>query len=66
MSNHPKPLEGEVYVKHRQIIGYLLAGVLCAGPAMAQELTGTLKNIKDTGAIAGPVHNAPASRQPII
>jgi len=38
-------------VKHRQIIGYLLAGVLCTGPAMAQELTGTLKNIKDTGAI---------------
>jgi glutamate/aspartate transport system substrate-binding protein len=38
-------------VKHRQTIGYLLAGVLCAGPAMAQELTGTLKNVKDTGAI---------------
>ena len=38
-------------MKHRQIIGYLLAGALCAGPAMAQELTGTLKNIKDTGAI---------------
>jgi glutamate/aspartate transport system substrate-binding protein len=38
-------------VKHRQIFGYLLAGVLCTGPAMAQELTGTLKNIKETGAI---------------
>jgi hypothetical protein len=38
-------------VKHRQIIGCLLAGALCTGPAMAQELTGTLKNIKDTGAI---------------
>ena len=38
-------------MKHRQIIGCLLAGALCTGPAMAQELTGTLKNIKDTGAI---------------
>src|SRR6188472_2130894 len=33
------------------MIGYALAGALCATPAMAQELTGTLKNIKDTGAI---------------
>ena len=38
-------------MKHRQTIGYLLAAALCAGPATAQELTGTLKNIKDTGAI---------------
>ena len=38
-------------MKHRQIIGCLLATALCAGPAAAQELTGTLKNIKDTGAI---------------
>ena len=38
-------------MKHRQITGYLLAAALCAGPATAQELTGTLKNIKDTGAI---------------
>ena len=38
-------------MKHRQIIGCLLAGALCTTPAMAQELTGTLKNIKDTGAI---------------
>ena len=38
-------------MKHRQIIGCLLAGALCTAPAMAQELTGTLKNIKDTGAI---------------
>lgn len=38
-------------MKHRQIIGCLLAGVLCTAPAMAQELTGTLKNIKETGAI---------------
>lgn len=28
-----------------------LAGALCAGPALAQQLTGTLKNIKETGAI---------------
>jgi glutamate/aspartate transport system substrate-binding protein len=33
------------------MIGYTLAAALCAGPAMAQQLTGTLKNIKDTGAI---------------
>jgi len=38
-------------VKHSQIIGCLLAGALCTSPAMAQELTGTLKNIKETGAI---------------
>ena len=38
-------------MKHRQIIGCLFATALCAGPAAAQELTGTLKNIKDTGAI---------------
>ena len=38
-------------MKHRQIIGCLLATALCAGPAAAQELTGTLKNIKETGAI---------------
>ena len=39
-------------MKHRQTIGYLLAAAaLFAGPATAQELTGTLKNIKDTGAI---------------
>ncbi|KRR19539.1 ABC transporter [Bradyrhizobium lablabi] len=38
-------------MKHRQIIGCLLAGALCATPAMAQELTGTLKNVKETGAI---------------
>jgi glutamate/aspartate transport system substrate-binding protein len=38
-------------VKHRHMIGCLLATALCVGPAAAQELTGTLKNIKDTGAI---------------
>jgi glutamate/aspartate transport system substrate-binding protein len=38
-------------VKHRHIIGCLLATALCAGPAAAQELTGTLKSIKETGAI---------------
>ena len=35
----------------RKTAGYALAGALCVGPAMAQELTGTLKNIKETGAI---------------
>lgn len=38
-------------MKRKYIIGYALAGALCAGPAMAQELTGTLKNIKETGTI---------------
>ena len=33
------------------MIGYALAAAICAGPAVAQELTGTLKNIKETGAI---------------
>jgi glutamate/aspartate transport system substrate-binding protein len=38
-------------VNHRQIIGCLFAATLCAGPAAAQELTGTLKSIKESGAI---------------
>ena len=38
-------------MKHQTIIGFALAAALCAGPAQAQELTGTLKNIKETGAI---------------
>src|SRR6201746_2485382 len=38
-------------MKRKTMIGYALAAALCATPAMAQELTGTLKNIKETGAI---------------
>jgi glutamate/aspartate transport system substrate-binding protein len=38
-------------MKLKSMIGYALAATLCAGTAMAQELTGTLKNIKETGAI---------------
>ena len=38
-------------MKRSHMIGFALAAVFCAGPATAQELTGTLKNIKDTGAI---------------
>jgi glutamate/aspartate transport system substrate-binding protein len=38
-------------MKRKSMIGYALAATLCATPAMAQELTGTLKNIKETGAI---------------
>jgi glutamate/aspartate transport system substrate-binding protein len=34
-----------------RLIGYALAAAFCAGQANAEELTGTLKNIKDTGAI---------------
>jgi glutamate/aspartate transport system substrate-binding protein len=38
-------------MKRKSMIGYALAATLCASPTMAQELTGTLKNIKETGAI---------------
>src|SRR6476660_2030569 len=38
-------------MKRKTMIGYALVARLSAAPAMAQELTGTLKNIKDTGAI---------------
>jgi glutamate/aspartate transport system substrate-binding protein len=38
-------------MKRKSMIGYALAATLCADTAMAQELTGTLKNIKETGAI---------------
>jgi glutamate/aspartate transport system substrate-binding protein len=38
-------------MKRKSMIGYALAAALCADTAMAQELTGTLKNIKETGAI---------------
>jgi len=38
-------------MKRTYMIGYALVAALSATPAMAQELTGTLKNIKDTGAI---------------
>ena len=38
-------------MKRTMMIGYALAAALCAGQANAQELTGTLKNIKETGAI---------------
>jgi glutamate/aspartate transport system substrate-binding protein len=38
-------------MKRSHMIGFVLAAVLGAGQAGAQELTGTLKNIKETGAI---------------
>src|SRR6476659_2512142 len=38
-------------MKRKTMIGYALVAALSAAPAMAQEFTGTLKNIKDTGAI---------------
>ena len=38
-------------MKRSHMIGFALAAVLGAGQAGAQELTGTLKNIKETGAI---------------
>jgi len=38
-------------MKRKYLIGCALAATLCAGSALAEELTGTLKNIKETGAI---------------
>src|ERR1700744_3373130 len=38
-------------MKRTYMIGYALVAAFCATPVMAQELTGTLKNIKETGAI---------------
>jgi glutamate/aspartate transport system substrate-binding protein len=39
-------------MKRPRMIGLALAAVFCAGQANAEELTGTLKKIKDTGVIA--------------
>jgi len=39
------------HMKQLRILGLALAAALCAGGAQAEELTGTLKNIKETGAI---------------
>src|ERR1700689_1012822 len=38
-------------MKHLRLFGLALAASFCAAQANAQELTGTLKNIKETGAI---------------
>jgi glutamate/aspartate transport system substrate-binding protein len=38
-------------MKHLPMIGLALAAAFCAGQGNAEELTGTLKNIKETGAI---------------
>jgi glutamate/aspartate transport system substrate-binding protein len=38
-------------MKQLRVMGLALAVVFCAGQANAEELTGTLKNIKETGAI---------------
>src|SRR6202795_3481570 len=38
-------------MKQLRLIGLVLAAGCCAGQAHAEELTGTLKNIKETGAI---------------
>src|ERR1700732_2342946 len=42
---------GRGRMKHLRMIGLALAAALGAGQANAEELTGTLKNIKETGAI---------------
>src|SRR6201985_1346683 len=38
-------------MKQLQILGFALAAAFGVGQAQAEDLTGTLKNIKDTGAI---------------
>jgi glutamate/aspartate transport system substrate-binding protein len=38
-------------MKHLRLLGMVLAAGFCAGQAHAEELTGTLKNIKETGAV---------------
>ncbi|HEY0567689.1 MAG TPA: amino acid ABC transporter substrate-binding protein, partial [Xanthobacteraceae bacterium] len=38
-------------MSHLRMIGFALAAAFCGAQANAEELTGTLKNIKDTGAI---------------
>src|ERR1700719_4255844 len=38
-------------MKYLRMIGVALAAAFCAGQANAEELTGTLKNIKESGAI---------------
>src|SRR6516162_6196159 len=47
-ANHPK---GRGHMKHLRLLGLALAASLAVSQAGAEELTGTLKNIKDTGAI---------------
>src|SRR6266566_4308776 len=48
----PQPSNrGRRTMKYFRMMGLGLAAAFCAGQASAQELTGTLKNIKETGAI---------------
>src|SRR6201982_1646275 len=42
---------GRAPMKQLRILGLAFAAAICAGQVQAEELTGTLKNIKDTGAI---------------
>src|ERR1700676_5593780 len=42
---------GRTPMKQLRMIGLALAASFCVGPANAEELTGTLKKIKETGAI---------------
>ena len=47
-----KSSKGEGHeMKRLHVIGLALAASFCAGQANAEELTGTLKKIKETGAI---------------
>jgi glutamate/aspartate transport system substrate-binding protein len=49
----PETIQNEegLRMKHLRMIGLALAAAFCGCQANAQELTGTLKNIKDTGTI---------------
>src|ERR1700760_3756555 len=48
---HPSCPARRIRMKHLRILGLTLAAAFFAGAANAEELTGTLKNIKETGAI---------------
>src|SRR3982074_3232414 len=48
---------GELRMKRLRMLGLALAAVFCAGQANAEELTGTLKKIKETGTINVAYHD---------
>ena len=52
LCKHPgNPKRGSPTMKHLNILGLAVAASLCAGTAYAEDLSGTLKSIKDSGSI---------------
>src|SRR4030088_3651499 len=49
--HHGRYPNEEVRMRHLRMIGYALAAAFCGSQANAEELTGTLKTIRETGAI---------------